>query len=144
MNFKDCLKFASENPVSFIASMEGEQPRVRAFLMWFADESGFYYHTGTAKNVYKQLKNNPNVEICFYHVGGDMMARNMMRVAGEVEFLDDANLRARLLEERPFLKALMKSSSDPVLAIFRIPKGEAWFWSMAENMRETEIPRIKF
>jgi pyridoxamine 5'-phosphate oxidase len=144
MNFKDCLKFASENPVSFIASMEGEQPRVRAFLMWFADESGFYYHTGTAKNVYKQLKNNPNVEICFYHVGGDMMARNMMRVAGEVEFLDDANLRARLLEERPFLKALMKSSSDPVLAIFRIPKGEAWFWSMAENMRETEIPRINF
>jgi pyridoxamine 5'-phosphate oxidase len=144
MNFKDCLKFASENPVSFIASMEGEQPRVRAFLMWFADESGFYYHTGTAKSVYKQLKNNPNVEICFYHVGGDMMARNMMRVAGEVEFLDDANLRARLLEERPFLKALMKSSSDPVLAIFRIPKGEAWFWSMAENMRETEIPRINF
>ena len=53
-------------------------------------------------------------------------------------------LRARLLEERPFLKALMKSPSDPVLAIFRIPKGEAWFWSMAENMREAEIPRIKF
>jgi pyridoxamine 5'-phosphate oxidase len=144
MNFKDCLKFASDNPVSFIASMEGEQPRVRAFLMWFADESGFYYHTAAAKSVYKQLKNNPNVEICFYHVGGDMMARNMMRVAGEVEFLDDADLRARLLEERPFLKALMNSPSDPVLAIFRIPEGEAWFWSMAENMREAEIPRIKF
>jgi pyridoxamine 5'-phosphate oxidase len=61
-----------------------------------------------------------------------------------VEFLEDADLRARLLEERPFLKALMKSPGDPVLAIFRIPKGEAWFWSMAENMREAEIPRIKF
>ena len=68
----------------------------------------------------------------------------MMRVTGEVEFLDNAKLRARLLEERPFLKALMKSPSDPVLAIFRIPKGEAWFWSMAENMKEAEIPRIKF
>lgn len=144
MDFGDCLKFASDNPVSFIASMEGEQPRVRAFLMWFADESGFYYHTGTAKSVYRQLKNNPHVEICFYHVGGDMMARNMMRVAGEVEFLDDAGLRARLLGERPFLKALMKSPGDPVLAIFRVTKGEAWFWSMAENMRETDIPRIKF
>ena len=144
MDFKDCIKFANDNPVSFIATMEGEMPRVRAFLMWFADESGFYYHTGTAKSVYKQLKNNPNAEICFYHAGGEMMAKNMMRVTGEVEFLDNAKLRARLLEERPFLKALMKSPSDPVLAIFRIPKGEAWFWSMAENMREGEIPRIMF
>jgi len=144
MDFKDCIKFANENPVSFIATMEGEKPRVRAFLMWFADESGFYYHTGTAKSVYRQLKNNPSVEVCFYRAGEDMMAKNMMRVTGEVEFLDNARLRARLLEERPFLKALMKSPSDPVLAIFRIPKGKAWFWSMAENMREREIPRIDF
>ena len=33
MDFKDCIKFANE--------------------------SGFYYHTGTAKSVYKQLKNTP-------------------------------------------------------------------------------------
>jgi pyridoxamine 5'-phosphate oxidase len=65
-------------------------------------------------------------------------------VTGEVEFLDNPKLRSRLLEERPFLKALMKSPSDPIMAIFRIPKGEAWFWSMAENMREAEIPRIMF
>jgi pyridoxamine 5'-phosphate oxidase len=144
MDFKDCLNFARENPVSFIATIDGEKPRVRAFLMWFADESGFYYHTTTAKSVYKQLKNNPNVEICLYHAGREMMAKNMMRLTGEVEFLDYSKLRARLLEERPFLKSLMKSPSDPVLAIFRIARGEAWFWSMAENMREAEIPRIKF
>jgi len=77
MDFKDCLKFASDKPVSFVASMEGGQPRVRAFLMWFSDEGGFYYHTVMAKNVYKQLKNNPNVDVCFYHSGGDMLARNM-------------------------------------------------------------------
>jgi uncharacterized pyridoxamine 5'-phosphate oxidase family protein len=33
-------------------------------LMWFADESGFYYHTAAANSVYKLLKNNPRVEIC--------------------------------------------------------------------------------
>jgi len=77
MDFKDCLKFANDNPVSFIATMDGEIPRVRAFLMWFADEGGFYYHTATAKSVYKQLKDNPHVEICFYHAGGEMMAKNM-------------------------------------------------------------------
>ena len=70
MDYKDCIKFANDNPVSFIATMDGEMPRVRAYLMWCADESGFYYHTGTAKSVYKQLKNNPNVEICFYNACG--------------------------------------------------------------------------
>ena len=33
----------------------------------------------------------------------------------------------------------MKSPSDPVLAIFRTHKGEAWFWNMVENMREDAI-----
>jgi pyridoxamine 5'-phosphate oxidase len=32
MDFKDCLKFANDNPVSFIATMEGETLRERAFL----------------------------------------------------------------------------------------------------------------
>ncbi|MBN1234934.1 MAG: hypothetical protein JW999_02670 [Methanotrichaceae archaeon] len=47
MDFKDCIKFTSDNPVSFIATMDGELPRVRAFLMWFAHESGFYCHAGS-------------------------------------------------------------------------------------------------
>lgn len=36
MSFQDCIKFANENPASYIATTEGDQPRVRAFLMWFA------------------------------------------------------------------------------------------------------------
>ncbi|OPY50985.1 MAG: Pyridoxamine 5'-phosphate oxidase [Methanosaeta sp. PtaU1.Bin112] len=143
MDYNDCLKFANDNPVSFIATMDGEMPRVRAFLMWFADESGFYYHTATSKSVCKQLMNNPNIEVCFYHAG-DIMAKNMMRVSGRVEFLDDAGLRARLLEERPFLRAIVNGPKDPLLTIFRIHEGEVQFWSMADNLREADTPRIKF
>jgi len=64
MDFKDCLRFAYDNPFSFIATLQGEWPRQRAFLVWFADESGFYYHAEAAKSVYKQLENNLHVEIC--------------------------------------------------------------------------------
>lgn len=144
MDYNDCLKFANDNPVSFIATVEGNSPKVRAFLMWFADKSGFYYHTSAAKNVSKQLKNNPNIEVCFYHAGGDIMAKNMMRVTGKVHFVDDLSLKARLLEERPFLKAIVKGPNDPMLEIFRIYEGEAHFWCMADNLREADIPRIKF
>ena len=33
---------------------------------------------------------------------------------------------------------------DPLLTIFRIPHGFAYFWTMADNMREVVVPRIKF
>jgi uncharacterized pyridoxamine 5'-phosphate oxidase family protein len=42
-DYQDCIKFANENPVCYIATMDGDQPRVRGFLMWFADEKGFYF-----------------------------------------------------------------------------------------------------
>ena len=131
MEFKDCIKFANENPSSFIATVEGDQPRVRGFWMWFADETGFYYHTGAPKPVCSQLKKNPKIEICFYHAADD--GGVMMRVAGQVEFLDDMKLRERLIDERQFLKAWGYSAESKELAIFRIAKGEAYFWTMKTN-----------
>lgn len=68
----------------------------------------------------------------------------MMRVAGEVEFVEDSELRSRLLEERPFLKAFVSGPDDQILQIFRIYTGEAHFWTMENNMRESEIERIAF
>ena len=144
MDYKDCIKFANENPVCYVATADGDQPRVRGFLMWFADETGFYFHTGTPKSVCKQLKENPKVELCFYNPDAPPGGK-MMRVAGKVEFLDDITLKTRLLEERPFLKAIATGGpEDPLLVIFRVYTGEAHFWTMENNMRESEIERIKF
>jgi len=113
--------------------------------MWFADEKGFYFHTAASKDVCKQLKNNPKVEVCFYAPEDLPNVGKMMRVAGEVEFLNDIALKARILEERPFLKAIAAGGAeDPLLVIFQVYTGEAHFWTMENNMRESEIERIKF
>ena len=143
MDFSACVKFATENPVTYIATAEGDQPRVRAFAMWFADKTGFYYHTGTPKNVYRQLKMNPKVELCFFKPGEG--AGTMMRVAGKVEFLEDKALEERLYRDRPWVKDLLKTApKDGSVAMFRVAHGEAYFWTMADNMREREAPRVKF
>jgi len=143
MDFSTCMKFASENPVTYIATAEGDQPRVRAFAMWFCDQSGFYYHTGTPKNVFRQLKKNPNVELCFFKPGEG--AGTMMRLAGKVEFLKDKALEERLFRDRPRLKeTLAAAPKGGELAIFRVAHGEAYFWTMANNMREQDAPRVKF
>ena len=143
MDFSACTKFASENPVTYIATVDGDQPRVRAFAMWFCDNTGFYYHTGTPKNVCRQLKKNPKVELCFFKPGEG--AGTMMRVAGTVEFLKDKALEERLYRDRPWVKDLLKSAPEGAdVAVFRLAHGEAYFWTMANNMRESEAPRVKF
>ena len=143
MDFSACVKFATENPVTYIATTEGDQPRVRAFAMWFADKTGFYYHTGTPKNVYRQLKMNPKVELCFFRPGEG--AGTMMRVSGKVEFISDKELEERLHRDRPWVKDLLKTAPEGgSIAMFRVAHGDAYFWTMADNMREREAPRVKF
>ena len=143
MDFSECIQFANENPVTYIATMDGDQPRVRAFAMWFADESGFYYHTSIAKNVWKQLTKNPNVELCFFAPGDG--AGKMMRVAGSIEPISEIYLREKLIEDRPWLLDIgITGAADPKLVVFRIAHGEAYFWTMEYNMREAEAPRVTF
>lgn len=145
MDLKNCIELANKNPVCWLSTVEGDQPRVRGFLLWYADEKGFYFHTGTTKNVCKQLKKNPKLEVCFFDPGPSQMDSRMMRVAGKVKFLDDLALKSRLLEERPFLKAIGTGKPDnPLLAVFQIYTGEAHIWKMENNMRESEIERVRF
>jgi len=139
MKFEDCVNFANENPVCWLATVDGDKPRVRAMGMWIANENGFYFSTNTAKELYKQFKENPNIEIGFHKPGdieaGDMLG-TMLRVSGEVEILDDPELMKKLVEERPFLKEI------PNLFIFRIPNGEAHFWNMGSAFEPKKF--IKF
>ena len=130
MDFKDCVKFANENKICYMATADSKQPRVRGVMLWYADQSGFYFNTNDDKSFYKQLKSNQSVEICFHKKGEGPDLGTMMRIAGNVEFLDDVSLRAKALEDKPFLKQWGYTPQSPELIIFRIPKGEAHFWTM--------------
>jgi len=142
MDFSECVKFANANPVTYIATAEGDHPHVRAFAMWFADATGFYYHTGTPKAIWRQLMKNPNVELCFYAPGD---VGTMLRVSGSVEFVGDPALKEQLIADRPWLLQIgISGPDDPKLAVFRVAHGEAHFWTMEYNMREAEAPRVRF
>ena len=144
MDFRDCIDFANENPVCYVATIDGDQPRVRAFGLWKADEGGLLFSTSTSKDVYRQLQKNPRVEICFYAPEPLPGIGKMMRVAGEVEFLDDLELKRQLLEDRPFLREMGITPEDPLLVILRVRTGEFYFWTMEDNLRESEIERVRF
>lgn len=140
MKFKECIEFANKNPISWVATIDGNQPRVRALGMWFADENGFYFQVRRNMDMYQQLQENPKVEASFWKPGENF--GTMMRIAGEVEFLEDKSLKNRVLEDRPFLKELGLTSQNYELVIFRIPRGEAYFWTMKTAFHPKDM--IKF
>lgn len=137
MNKQDCIKFTNENPVCYLATVENNQPRVRALGFWFADESGFYFQTSTVKEIPAQLKENPKTEACFYKHEG--MSGTMLRISGEVEFLTDRELKEKAIADRPFLKNFGLTPDSPELTIFRITHGQAHFWTMENNLKPKEI-----
>lgn len=143
MDAREVIAFANAHPVAWLATTDGDQPRVRGFAMWFADETGFYFHTGTTKDVCRQMRENPKVELCFFDPGDGKGAGRQLRVAGTVEFLDDAGLRDRLYRDRPWLREVV-GGNDDLLAIFRLAHGTAWCWTMAANMHEREQERVRF
>jgi uncharacterized pyridoxamine 5'-phosphate oxidase family protein len=140
MDFKDCIKFANENPIAWIATMDGNQPRVRAFGMWYADETGFYFQTATMKEICKQIEVNPKIEFAFYKP--DDMTGVMLRVAGEAEIIDDPKLKVKVIEDRPFLQQFGLTPEDERLFLFKVSKGEAHFWDWESNLKPKQI--IKF
>jgi pyridoxamine 5'-phosphate oxidase len=137
LDIQDCIHFANENKVCFLATAEEDQPHVRALGFWFADDTGFYFQTGDMKSLYHQLRANPKAEVCFYKHEG--MIGTMLRVSGEVEFVEDIKLKERVLEERPFLKSYGLTINHPGLIIFRIPHGHAHFWTMENNLKPKRI-----
>jgi uncharacterized pyridoxamine 5'-phosphate oxidase family protein len=146
IGFEKCVQFANDHPTCSIATIDGDQPRVRTFGLWFADKDGFYFSTGKTKNIYRQFVANPKVELCFYAPperapkdGGVVDIGTMMRASGTVKFCDDADLKRRLLEERPFLRSLAEN-----VAIIHVQNGEAWFWTWEDNVREADIKRVPF
>ncbi len=141
MDINDCIKFANETPVSYVATVDGDQPRVRALGFWFADETGFYFQIGAVKDMYGQLQENNKVEACFWQPDEESTG-TMLRVAGEIEFIEDPELKKKVIEDRPFLKEFGLTVDHPGLVIFRISKGEAYFWTMETNFEPKEF--IKF
>lgn len=144
MDVQDCIKFATENPVCYVATTDGDQPRVRAFLMFFADDTGFYFAMPSPKQVSKQLKKNPKIEVCFYNNPAELQDARQMRVTGEIEFLDDEELIGRVTQERAFLDQLAGQPLEGLWEVFRIHAGEAHFWTLQDTLKEPELERIKF
>lgn len=137
MNKKEILEFLNANPVCHLATVEGQKPRVRAVLLYHADENGLVFHTGKMKDLYRQLTANPNIEMSF----NNGMVQNMIqvRVSGVAELVEDLELKKEIVRKREFLKPWVERDGYGLLAVYRIRKGVATIWTMKTNFAPKEF-----
>ena len=144
MTSKEIMELINSNPVIFLATAEGDQPRVRGMLLYKADESGIVFHSGTMKDVYGQVVANPKAELCF----NDFKPGIQVRVNGELEIIDDNNLKDEICEHptRQFLRGWRENGSLEdfynSFVVFRLKGGRATTWTMETNFAPKEYVQL--
>lgn len=140
MQKEQIFEIMNKNPVIFLATVEDGEPRVRAVMLYKADENGIVFHTGPFKDVYRQIEKNPAVQMCFYDYGQNIQ----IRVRGILEKSDDAALKEEISNHpsRGFMQSWKAGKTMEefykMFSVFRLRKGKANVWTFQTNFAPKE------
>jgi uncharacterized pyridoxamine 5'-phosphate oxidase family protein len=121
-----------KNKVFYIATTEGDQPRVRPFGFSMEYEGKLYFCTSNQKNVYHQLEKNPKFELCAMESKGDWL-----RLSGEAVFSDDKEAKKKAFSESPRLQELYESENNDSFALFYVKEATAYLCSAGGEPKQT-------
>lgn len=119
-------KFLKDAGIYYLATVEGDQPRVRPFGTAHIFEGKLYIQTGKVKAVSRQLAANPKVEICAFMKG------KWLRLAGELVEDDRVEAKASLLEAYPSLQK-MYAADDGNTQVWYFKNATATFSSFTSE-----------
>ena len=90
------FEFIKANPVFHIATVDGAKARVRPFGFIMKRNNTLYFCTNKTKDVYKQLKQNPDIEISDMGSNG-----TWLRIRGRIAFDETREAKAQAFEQVP-------------------------------------------
>jgi uncharacterized pyridoxamine 5'-phosphate oxidase family protein len=116
------LKFLDDNKVFYIATVDNGQARVRPFGVALLIDGKLSICTGAFKDVFKQIKANPNVEISSTNATGD----TFIRITGKLIGNSTSQNREKFFQKLPHLKSLYKDEN--VFEVLTFESGTAIFY----------------
>lgn len=125
----EIYEFLKNSGTYFLATMDGDQPRVRPFGTVDLFEGKLYIQTGKVKPVSVQMKKNPKVEI------SAMWEGKWIRVSAEAVLDERIEAQTHMLDAYPSLQAMYKPG-DGNTEVFYLKNGTATICSF------TEAPKI--
>ena len=93
-------EFLKECGTYYLATVEGDQPRVRPFGTVNIFDGRLYIQTGKVKPVSKQISENPKVEICAFN------GEKWLRLSGELKEDDRVESKKSMLDSYPELRGM--------------------------------------
>ena len=129
-NMQEVQAYLKECGTFFIATVDGDQPHVRAFGVSEIINDRLYIMTGKVKDVYKQMAANGKFEICALKPSGS----EWMRVTGTLVNDETLAVKEEFLNRNEGLKSMYKAD-DGNMAVLYITNGTARFCSFAEPER---------
>ena len=116
----------------YLATVDGDQPRVRPFGTVNLFEGKLYIQTGLKKDCAKQMIANPKVELCCFADG------TWLRVAGPVALDDRFEAKKSMLDAYPHLRR-MYDENDGNTAVFYFKEGTATFSSFTAEPKVIKL-----
>ena len=126
---KEVQDFLKECGVYYLATVEGDQPRVRPFGTAEIFDEHLYIQTGKKKDVFKQISENNNVEICAFKDG------KWIRVTGKLVLDDRVESKKYMLDMNPDLRGMYNELDDNT-AVLYFESGQAIISSF------TDAPKV--
>jgi len=116
--------FLKECKTFYLATVDGNAPKLRPFGASTIFENKLYFVTANTKNVYKQLKKNPNVTV----VACDQN-RKWVRIEGKAMFDSRVHVKQTMLDDNPILKQNKRhtGATDPTMEVFFIADAKIEF-----------------
>ena len=124
--------FLDEAKTYYLATVEGDQPRVRPFGTALVYEGKLYIQTGKVKPVSKQLLANPKAEICAFNNGA------WVRVSGKLVNDDRREAKVAMLEKYPNLRRMYDPDDDNPQVLY-FADAEATFSSFMAPPETVEL-----
>lgn len=128
----EIYEFLKKCGTYYLATVEGDQPRVRPFGTIDLYEGKLYIQTGKVKPVSSQIQNNAKVELCAFDGAA------WIRVSGKLVRDDRYEPKAHMLDAYPNLKA-MYSAEDDNTEVLYFENGTATFASFTEAPKTIEF-----
>lgn len=122
---KKVYDFLKKCNIYYLATTEGDQPRVRPFGTVDLFEDKIYIQTGKSKDVSKQIAENPKVEICAFN------GKKWLRIAAEAVNDDRVEAKAHMLDNYPDLKSMYDAEDDNTQVLY-LTNATAVFSSFTE------------
>ena len=109
------------NRIQYFATigLDGK-PKVRPFQFMLEQDGKLYFCTANTKDVFKEMKANPYVEIC---ASGENFS--WMRLSGKVVFSSNIQIKELILDKNELVKSIYQTADNPSFELFYLENAEA-------------------